>query len=64
MNDIRKNILTWVNFKCAGTRCKKAYYFYKIYKILIIVKPPNLAQNYVESFLNKISTKIQMWLVN
>ena len=32
----------------------KTHHFYKINKILIIVKPPNLAQNHVELFLIKI----------
>ena len=58
------SISTWVKFNSAPLDVKKTSYFQKIYKLLIIVKPPNEAQNYVESFLIKIFTKIQMWLVN
>ena len=48
-------------FQIRDARCKKNKLFLEN---LIIVKPPNEAQNYVESFLIKIFTKIQMWLVN
>ena len=44
-----------------ASRCKKNKLFLEY---LIIVKPPNEAQNYVELFLIKMITKIQMWLVN
>ena len=61
MNDLRMSISTWVKFNSAPLDVKKNKLFLEN---LIIVKPPNEAQNYVESFLIKIFTKIQMWLVN
>ena len=64
MSELHIIIFTWVIFNCAGALCKKTYSFNKIYKKLIIKKSPNLAQNCVKSFLIKIFTKFQMWLVN